>query len=139
MKASGLLLIMLSCGACSLLRGKLIYTYTQEIDAQITKSTTALYQLYGEEYPKRNIFIYATNSRGDTRLTITVYKKLPTCIKKIIASTNRCMRMGEFGNVPIIFDHDHQSTLFKDCGITMIPHGGRTIVFDDDLKIIYAE
>jgi hypothetical protein len=139
MKASFLLLVMLSCGACSLLRSKLIYTYSQEIDAQITKSTTALYQSYGEEYPKRNIFIFATNSRGNTHLTLTLYKKLPTCVKKIIASSNRYVRVGEFGNVPIVFDHDHQSTLFKGCGITMIPHGGRTIVFDDDLKIIYAE
>ena len=134
-----ILFVLLSFNSCLLIKSKLIYNYSAEIENNLEKSATDLFKAYGPEYPKRNIFIYASNGQGDNRLTITVFKRLPECIEKLIVSSNRYVKLGKLGYVPIVFDHDHRTILFEKCGISMIPHGGKTIVFDDDMKIIFKE
>lgn len=118
---------------------KVVYFYNQKIQDQINTSAKELLASYGKGFNKYRIFIYLTNGYGDNRLTITINKRFPECVEKLIKHSNRFVWIESFGYVPIVFDHDHQSTLFKNCGINMIPHGGRTIVFDDDFNITYYE
>lgn len=118
---------------------RVVYFYNQKIQDQLNTSAKELLASYGKGYNKNRIFIYLTKGYGDNRITLTIYKRLPECLEKLIKYSNRFVWIESFGYVPIVFDHDHRSLILKDCGIASIPHGGRTIVFDDDFNIIYFE